>query len=165
MNISFLRSKEILWYWLPPLAWGGTVLLMSGDLGSAKHTGSLLEWLLAWFPTISPARLDLIHFFARKTIGHFGHYAFLYFWWFRALRGQQGWPPGRAFLLALAVCLSVASLDEGHQLGYATRIGSLWDVALDMSGVLTAALVTSIFWTPRNKLQLKNELHNSSPVG
>jgi len=158
LNIAFPRSNDFLWYWLPPLAWGGTVLLMSGDLGSGQHTGVLLEWLLSWFPVIPSTWWELIHLFVRKTIGHFGSYAFLYFLWFRAIRGQLGWTSGLAFLLAMAVCLSVALLDEGHQFMHASRIGSLQDVALDMSGVLTAALLAKIFWTPRNKRQPKNEL-------
>ena len=97
MNISYLRSKDFLWYWLPPLAWCGTVLLMSGDLGSGQTTRSILEWLLSWlFPPLPPDQFQLIHFYVRKSIGHFGNYAFLYFWWFRALRGHLGWRPGRS---------------------------------------------------------------------
>ena len=165
MHIFWLRSRDLLWYWLPPLAWCWVVLGLSGDLGSAQNTLGILEWLLSWFPPLSPAQFKLLHFYVRKTIGHFGNYACLYFWWFRACRAQLGWASGRAFLAAIAVCLSVASLDEGHQLMSASRLGSLRDVALDMSGVLTAALVTSIFWTPRNRRQPKNELINSSPGG
>ena len=101
MQISWLRSRDFLWYWLPPLAWCGVVLLMSGDLGSAKNTGSILKWLLSWFPPLSPAQFNLLHFYVRKTIGHFGNYAFLYFLWFRAFRGQLGWTSGRAFFLAI----------------------------------------------------------------
>ena len=149
LQISLLRRRDFLWYWLPPLAWCGLVLLISGDLGSSKNTGSLLEWLLSWFPLLSPAQFKLLHFYVRKSIGHFGNYAFLYFLWFRAIRCQLGCSPGRTLFLPVALCLSVALLDEGHQTWFTSRTGSPWDVALDMSGVLTAALATWIFWAPQ----------------
>jgi len=98
---------------------------------------------------VSPAQFNLIHFYFRKTLGHFGNYAFVYFLWFRAFRGQMGYQPGPAFLWSLALCLSLALLDEGHQALFPSRGSSLLDVALDLAGASTAALITSIFRTPR----------------
>jgi VanZ family protein len=138
-----------LWYWLPPLAWCGMVLGLSGDLGSSQHTYGILKWVLSWFPPVSPAQVNLIHFYVRKTIGHFGNYAFVYFLWFRAFRGQMGYQPGRAFLWSLGFCLSLALLDEGHQALFPSRGSRILDVALDLAGASTAALITSIFRTPR----------------
>lgn len=149
MQISWLQSRDFLWYWLPPLAWCGAVLLMSGDLGAPKNTGSILEWLLSWFPPLSPAQFTLMHFYVRKTIGHFGNYACLYFLWFRACRGQLHWTSGRAFFLAIGLCLAMALMDEGHQLMFGSRTGSLRDVALDLSGAAAVALVTWIIWPYR----------------
>jgi VanZ family protein len=149
LNRSFLRSREFLWYWLPPLAWCGVVLSLSGDLGSSQQTYGILKWLLSWFPPLSSAQFNLIHFYVRKTVGHFGNYAFLYFLWFRALRGQVGYQPGRALLCSLGFCLGLALLDEGHQALFASRTSSLRDVALDLGGASTAALITSIFWTAK----------------
>ncbi len=149
MQISSLQSRDFLWYWLPPLAWCGAMLLMSGDLGSAKNTGSILEWLLSWFPPLSPAQFKLMHFYVRKIIGHFGNYACLYFLWFRACRGQLRLTSGRAFFLAIGVCLVMALMDEGHQALFASRTSSLRDVGLDLSGAATAALVTWIIWPHR----------------
>jgi VanZ family protein len=149
LNLPFLRSGKFLYYWLPPLAWCGAVLTLSGDLGSSRNTLGLLNWLLSWFPPLSPAQLDLVHFYFRKTLGHFGNYAFVYFLWFRAFRGQMGYQPGRAFLWSLGLCLSLALLDEGHQALFPSRGSNLRDVALDLAGALTAALITSIFRTPR----------------
>ena len=79
--------------------------------------------------------------------GHFGNYAFLYVLWFRAVQGSLGWRPGRAFLSSLGLCLALALLDEGHQAMFASRTGSLWDVALDLGGASTAALISLIFRT------------------
>ena len=138
-----------MWYWLPPLAWCGVVLGLSGDLGSGHNSRSILAWLLSWFPPLSTAQFDLIHFYVRKTLCHFGNYAFVYFLWFRAFRGQMGYQPGRAFLWSLGLCLSLALLDEGHQALFPSRDSSLLDVALDLAGASTAALITSIFRTPR----------------
>jgi VanZ family protein len=122
---------------------------MSGDLGSANNTGGILEWLLSWFQPLTQAQFNLIHFYVRKTIGHFGNYAFLYLLWFRAYRGQLRWPPGRAFSLAIGCCLALALLDEGHQLMFDSRGSSLRDAALDLSGTATAALVIWIIWPHR----------------
>jgi VanZ family protein len=147
--MSFLRSRGFLWYWLPPLAWCGIVLGLSGDLGSSQQTSGILKWLLSWLPPLSQAQFDRIHFYFRKTLGHFGNYAFVYFLWFRAFRGQKGYRRMRAFFWSLGLCLGLALLDEGHQALFTSRGSSLRDVALDLAGASTAALITSIFWTPR----------------
>jgi VanZ family protein len=152
LNLSFLNTRDFLWYWLPPLAWCGTVLLLSGDLGSANNTGRILTWLLSWFPPLSPAQFKVVHFYFRKMVGHFGNYACLYFLWFRALRGQLRSGPWRAFCLAIAFCLALALLDEGRQTIFPSRTPSLWDVVLDLSGASVGALVTWLFWPRRVRL-------------
>jgi VanZ family protein len=149
LTIAFLKNRDLWLYWLPPLAWCGLVLLLSGDLGSALNTGKILKWLLSWFPPLSPEQFNLFHFYVRKTIGHFGNYAILYFLWIRAFRGQMGCGPGRAFLWAIAACLAVALLDEGHQTLVQSRSGSLRDVGLDLTGASASALVTWVFGIPR----------------
>ncbi len=149
MNISFLRSREFLAYWLPALAWCGLVLCLSGDLGSSQNTLGILKWLLSWFLPLSPDQFNLINFYFRKTVGHFSNYAFLYFLWFRAFRVPRGHGAGRACLYSLGLGLGLALLDEGRQAFFASRGSSLWDVALDLSGALTAALIVSIFWPHR----------------
>ncbi len=152
-----------MWYWLPPLAWCGAVLGLSGDLGSSRNTLGILNWLLSWFPPLSPAQLELFHFYFRKTLGHFGNYAFVYFLWFRAFRGQMGYRRGWAFLWSLGLCLSLALLDEGHQALFPSRGSSLLDVALDLAGASTAALITSIFWTPRQAAGRNDEFADPYP--
>lgn len=143
MKLAFLRSWEFCWYWLPPLAWCGAVLAMSGNLGAGANTLSVLKWLLSWFPPLSPGQLNLLHFYLRKT-GHFVAYGLLYFLWFRAFRGNLGWRHGRAFFPSIIFCLVVALLDEGHQSLFISRGSSLRDVALDLSGASSVALVTWI---------------------
>ncbi|HEY9073685.1 MAG TPA: VanZ family protein, partial [Desulfobaccales bacterium] len=96
-----------------------------------------------------PALLKQIHFYVRKTVGHFGNYAFLYFLWFRAFRSNPDHRPWWVCLWSLALCLVLALLDEGHQAMFPTRGSSFKDVALDMSGATVAALITRFVWTPR----------------
>jgi VanZ family protein len=127
------------------------IVALSGDLGSSQNTSGILAWLLSWLPLLSPEHFDLVHHYVRKGVGHAGSYGFLYFLWFRALRVNLGYRGGRAFLWSLALCLALALLDEGHQTMLASRTGSLWDVALDLSGSSLVALFTAIFWPYRVK--------------
>jgi VanZ family protein len=135
-------------YWLPPLAWGGVVIALSGELGSSQNSLGILKWLLSWLP-LTPAQLYLVHFYVRKIIGHGGGYGVLYFLWFRAFQADLGYRPGRAFLYSLGLCFGLSLLDEGHQTMFTSRSGSLWDVALDLAGATVTALLARVFWTPR----------------
>lgn len=87
----------------------------------------------------------MIHGYLRKA-GHFLGYAFLYFLWFRAFQGHLRYGLKKSFLLALGLSLGLALADEGHQEILASRSSSLWDVALDMSGVFLAALICATLW-------------------
>lgn len=145
LNLPSSKTWDFLWSWLPPLLWGGVILSFSGDLGSAQNTGVILNWLLSWSGLLSPIQVDLLHSFLRKT-GHAVAYGFLYFLWFRALKGYLHYPGGRACLWSLALCLTVAVLDEGHQSLLTSRSGSIGDVTLDLGGAFLAALITWLFW-------------------
>jgi VanZ family protein len=147
----FWKTRTFWWYWLPPLAWCGVVLIMSGDLGAGKNTLGILKWLLSWLP-LNQVQFNQLNSYIRKTIGHFGNYGFLAFLWFRAFREQPGSPPGRAFLWSMLLCLAVALMDEGHQAMFTSRGSSLWDVALDMSGAATLGLIAAYFWGRRIRL-------------
>jgi VanZ family protein len=139
-----------LYYWLPPIVWGLTILFMSGDWGSARNTRSLLQWLLSPFMDLKPAQISTINFYLRKT-GHAVAYGLMYVLWFRAFRGHAGTGPGRAFLWSLGFCLIFSLMDEGHQWFYFTRGASLRDVILDLSGSSLAALITFAAWKPRSR--------------
>jgi hypothetical protein len=148
LDISFFKTRAFWWYWLPPVAWCGLVLIVSGDLGSSKNSLCILKWLLSWLP-LSTAQFNLVNFYIRKSLGHFSNYGLLYFLWFRAFQGQQDFSPGRAFLYSMTCCLGVALMDEGHQAMFVSRSGSLRDLPLDLAGASVAALLTSFFWTRR----------------
>jgi VanZ family protein len=123
---------------------------MAGDWGADKNTYGLLRFLLSWFWDLKPARLDLIHFYVRKT-GHFMAYALMYLLWFRAFRGQAHYGPWRACLWSLGFCLIFSSMDEGRQWFYPSRGASIGDVILDMSGAGVAALIAAAVWPPGTK--------------
>jgi VanZ family protein len=147
-TLAFWRTPDFLYYWLPPILWGLAILVMSGDVASAKNTFGLLQWLLSWFAPLSKAQLYQVNLYVRKT-GHVLAYGLMYFLWFRALRGHLGVDPIRGFLYALGLCLLVSMTDEGHQSLTRTRGGNIYDVLLDLSGSGVAALITFAVWSPR----------------
>ncbi len=138
-------------YWAPPVLWAGAILGLSGDLGSSQETLGLVRWLLSWVPHLSLAQIVTFHGYLRK-VGHFVAYGTLYFLWYRAFYGPgRHGARGRAILGAFAVSLCLALADEGHQSQLASRGGSLWDVALDMSGAGLSAVLSAIFWKRRSE--------------
>ncbi len=120
------------------------VLVFSGDLGSSQKSLNILKWLLSWISSLTLTQISLVNAYFRKTFGHFCAYGFLYFLWFRAFRAHLRRPHWRACLWSLAICLGTGLLDEGHQAFFLSRGSSLMDVALDMSGAATVALIISL---------------------
>jgi VanZ family protein len=118
------------------------ILLASNDWLSSQETeGWLRRILVAIFGPISAAKLQALHFFARKA-GHVLSYAVLAWLAYRSARASlqdrtTTWLP-RAALYALGFALATASLDEIHQSFTQTRTGTVEDVALDMAGSLAA---------------------------
>jgi VanZ family protein len=140
-------AKKFLRYWLPALLWLSFIGSTSSDLFSSEHTGSLLERLLALLSIqLSARHLDLLNFAIRKA-AHFSEYLIMSFLWYRA--GQSGRKEWRwsSALLALGVCLVLASADEFHQTFLLSRTGAFRDVLLDFSGALCMQLV--IAWRVR----------------
>ncbi len=136
------RLKNVLWYWLPALAWMAIVLAASSDPFSAKNTGEVLRAVLAWiFGHLDLATFGVVHFLVRKS-AHFMEYAILSALWFRAIRVHLNslWRV-RWALIGLIISLSVAILDELHQSFVPSRTGSTHDVLLDFCGATFAQLL------------------------
>lgn len=131
---------KFLSYWLPPLLLTGGIFLMAGDLGSVPKWSKFLKLFSYLLPSYSPQKIYALYLGLRK-VGHFVAYAALYYAYARAWRWHMGMSRLQAVLLALAICLVVSSADEGWQFLHTSRTGSPWDVALDMSGALTAAVL------------------------
>jgi VanZ family protein len=161
---DFHRTPAWLYYWLPPILWGLAIIVMSGDLGSAKNTFGLLKGLLSWFGPVSQAQIDQINFVVRKT-GHATAYGLMYVLWYRAMRGHLGVSRGRACFASLGLCLLVSMTDEGHQSFTQTRGGSVYDVFLDLSGASLAALLTFAVWSLRPKVILASRHGREKAAG
>jgi VanZ family protein len=145
IKLSVARNPDFWMYWLPPVVWVAAILAVSGTIGAVSNTLPVLQWLLSWFPPLNPKTVTAIHFYVRKT-GHVTAYGILYFLWFRALQADARLEVRRSFLGAMGICLLVAALDEAHQSLFHSRSGSIWDVALDLSGSGMGALLTAAGW-------------------
>jgi VanZ family protein len=131
---------QLCYYWLPPLFLSSGILIMAGDLGSIGTLTlpvTILKYLL---PSWSASELYLLYGWLRK-VGHFMAYAALFGTYVRAWRWHMRLSRPKAIFLALAICLVVSSSDEWRQSFHESRTGCPHDVALDMSGAFTAAIV------------------------
>lgn len=127
----FMRGRNLLVYWAPPLLWMGVIFYFSTDRFSSDQTGSVLLRLIGWFwPGMPEEGLAGAHFLLRK-LGHLTEYAILAWLWMRAL--PAGGP--RAWCVCLIVA-GFASVDEWHQSLTLHRTGSPWDVLIDVTGGL-----------------------------
>jgi hypothetical protein len=121
--------------WAPVVIWAAVILLASGDLFSAAHSGDILHALLGRdIP-------GLIHIGLRK-LAHLSAYGILGALAFRAARVDLP----RPFLAAVLISLVVAAGDETHQSLISSRTGSPWDVGLDAVG----ACVGAVFYRRRH---------------
>jgi VanZ family protein len=127
-------------YWLPLLAWMGMIFYLSAQ------------------PNLpSPPELWLVTLLA--TGAHFGLYALLAFWWWRALRSLQRGPSGReergkvVLLLAFLISVLYGASDEFHQSFVPGRDPSLLDLLVDAAG---AAMALWVIWRRQRNLYLKS---------
>jgi VanZ family protein len=127
----------------------GVVLLGSTEILSSVNTGTLLMALLnAVFGGVDARTFFAIHLGLRK-LAHFFVYAVLALLWFRVLRQESPEWRRRWALVALAVCLGVALMDETVQSFMPSRGASALDVGLDMLGA--SAAMASVFFRLRRK--------------
>jgi VanZ family protein len=117
---------------------------MSSSAVSAQNTGGVLEPLLAWLG-LGPAAIDLLHFLARKA-AHVTEYGILALLWRRAFILGGPARPLVASVLALAISMTCAVVDETRQSFVATRTGSAADVGLDAFGALAAIAAAQVGW-------------------
>ena len=119
--------KQVLWYWLPPLAWMGLIFFLS----SRSTLPVLPDNGTKWYDS-----LDRV---IKKT-GHMVVYGVLAWFYLRALRQRFD----RLVVLRLAsVVLAVAYgvSDEYHQVFVSERDGKVFDVAVDTVGACGAMLL------------------------
>ena len=120
--------------WLPAVVWAALILLSSGDAASADATGSFLQTI---FKGLTRDQIFILNFVIRKG-AHLAAYGILGALNLRALRGEKP-------LLALALSVLVAIIDESRQAISPARNGSPWDVRLDTA----AAAGAQLWWRVR----------------
>jgi len=110
--------RDLVWYWLPPLAWMGVIFYLSGQPKLPAPPEPMLDLML-------------------KKGAHFTVYAILAFLWWRVL--SRGKMTDRAALgLAFAVAVSYGLSDEFHQSFVPGRHPGLSDVLIDALGAAVA---------------------------
>lgn len=110
--------RNLVWYWLPPLAWMGVIFFLSAQPDLPGPPGSVLDTLL-------------------KKTGHFVVYATLTILWYRAL-SRGGLADRTALGLAFAIAVLYGLSDEYHQSFVPGRHPSLSDALIDAMGAATA---------------------------
>ena len=131
-------------YWLPPLLWMSVIWALSADVGSADHTAGLFVWIArALWPWATPSQLELAHGLLRK-LGHLTEYAVLSVLWFRAFHAGRRLAAAPSALVALAISVGWAILDELHQSFIPSRTASSIDVLLDTTGATLALLALQL---------------------
>jgi VanZ family protein len=132
--------------WWPALLWSAVIFSASTDTFSSAHTSEIVQPVLRWLiPSISQERIDLIHFFIRKS-AHFIEYFIFFLLLYRGIRGaRRGWHWSWAFA-AWFVAAAYSALDEIHQSFVASRTASAWDSLLDSTGALFALFVLFLIY-------------------
>src|SRR5262245_4291115 len=119
---------------------------LSTDVGSSAHTES---WLLPLLRTLAPwatsGQVEALHWLTRR-LAHLSEYAILAALWLRAFVRGRNLTPRSAGLLALAISVAWALLDELHQSFVPSRSASLADVLVDTVGALIALTVVHVGW-------------------
>lgn len=126
------------------------ILIMAGDFGSVSKFWMFVKVVEPFLTLYSHQDLFQIYLVLRK-IGHFLAYAALFVAYARAWRWHLKQTRLKTVLLALALCFLVSAGDESRQALHPSRTGSVWDVVLDMSGALTAALILFPFLRPDDR--------------
>lgn len=135
-----MKKKNRFWLWLIlSLLWLAVIFWHSSMPAAASDAES--RGLLAVLRTVFPF---LTHHFLRK-LAHFVSFALLGVLFTCTFRNAKNF----LLLKPLACCLMAAICDETLQLFVEGRAGSLSDVWLDFSGILTGALLTWLIYRIR----------------
>jgi VanZ family protein len=141
-NLPRNTLRSVIFRYAPLLLWIGLIFFFSSTVASANQTSRIVGPILHFlFPSASPDTIQQYHFFIRKC-AHFTEYALLAFWGVLTLSRSSNVSLRKyRFLIAVAIVLAVASLDEFNQSFEPSRTSSIWDVGLDLIGGSFMALV------------------------
>jgi VanZ family protein len=141
------RWRARLWRYGPVLVWMAVIFFASTGNLSASNTSRIVRPLLLWlFPEITEEGLLQAHFIVRKG-AHLTEYAILSMLAARAFltssdaRLRRLW-----YVVAFALVVVYALLDEFHQSFVQTRTGTIYDSLIDIAG---GALGLLIVWAWR----------------
>ena len=138
------ETRNFLRYTLPAILWVALVLYASGGWLSGAQTGGLLRALLAIFGSVPIEVLGVLHFLLRK-LAHLTEYGILAWLLYRARAQTHAvWSVNWAKFALLGV-LMVATIDELHQHFVPSRVGSPFDVAIDLAGAILALAILRRF--------------------
>jgi VanZ family protein len=149
------KQHSRFWRYAPLLAWMFVIILGStGELSSA-NTSRIIRPLLLWlFPDISEAKIQLAHFWVRKT-AHFTEYAIFALLAARAFASSsRAWLRRGFFYITLLLVSLLAFSDEFHQSFVSTRTGTIYDSFIDITGGLTALILYTL-WRRRIQNRLR----------
>lgn len=141
---SSSRARVRLSTYAPLLLWIGVIFYLSSDQGSMTSTSKFIgPFLRLLFPDAPEEAIRLYHVYIRK-FAHLAAYAVL------ALLAARAFVPNTIslisrhwFAFSLGLVLLIATIDETGQSLSSTRTGSIYDVALDGLGGLTALAVAA----------------------
>lgn len=128
-----------MWAYAPLFLWIGLIFYMSSDHGSMSATSKFIRPLLTFlFPLADEATLDIYHGYIRKS-AHLAAYTTLGVLACRAFAKTRLFKFGLKWVgIAVALVVSIALIDEFNQSFNPSRTGSLYDVAIDISGGISA---------------------------
>lgn len=147
-----------------PISWMALMRYLSSDQMNGDSTSMIVGPLLHWaFPAWAPWQIELGHYLVRKC-AHITEYAILCCLWIRCLGMWVDnnmtvspcsqlvvrkfetpiirWNANEirfVFYVSILISVIYAFLDEIGQRGTQTRGGSIFDVGLDLFGILTSA--------------------------
>lgn len=135
MGIS--KRRRWLTAYAPLVIWTVLILGLGSGLGAMNETSRFIRPLLEFlFPSAAPDTLSTIHGYIRKA-AHLFEYMMLAILAINAFRAFR-----QRVLIALAVVLVVASVDEVNQSFNPARTGTPFDVLIDLVG----GIVGLMFW-------------------
>ncbi len=148
-QVSTSTKSARIWRYGPLLLWIFFISFASTSGFSASKTSEVFRPLLLWFfPNLSEARIETLHFLTRK-LGHFTEYAVLAYLARRAfITSSHAFIRRKWFQLGLVLVVIYALLDEFHQRFEPTRTASIYDSGVDILGGLTVLLLCKL-WSSR----------------
>lgn len=152
MNVKSRRTTRF-WRYAPLITWMILIFVASTGELSARNTSLIVRPVLLWlFPDISEARIELAHFWVRKT-AHFTEYAIFALLAARAFASSSHKKLRRGFFyLALFLVVIYSLSDEFHQSFVPSRTGSIYDSFIDTAGGLAALIVYAV-WHQRKQTE------------